>query len=120
MKVDPERLDNGILKLEMSGRLDVLGLEAIEAKFRTLTATPNELIVVDIARLSFIASLGIRLLLSSAKALSKAGGRLALCDPHPNVRHMLEISGMNELIPIHENLEGAVADLLGQDPNADR
>ena len=36
MQIDSETLDHGILKVNLSGRLDILGVQAIDMKFTAL------------------------------------------------------------------------------------
>jgi anti-anti-sigma factor len=107
MQIDSETLDNGILKVNLSGRLDVLGAQAIDMKFTALTATQKAHVLVDMSEVSFLASLGMRTLLSSAKALSNRGGHMVLYKPQPNVLDVLETSGISSLIPVCNDLEEA-------------
>ena len=112
MQIDSETLDNGILKVNLSGRLDVLGAQDIDMKFTALTATQKAHVLVDLSEVSFLASLGIRTLLSSAKALSNRGGHMVLYKPQPNVLDVLETSGVSSLIPVFNDLEEAKGVLI--------
>lgn len=112
MQIDSETLDHGIIKVNLSGRMDVLGVQAIDMKFTALTATQKASILVDMSEVSFLASLGMRTLLSSAKALSNRGGRMVLYKPQPKVLEVLETSGVSSLIPVYNNLEAAMDALL--------
>jgi anti-anti-sigma factor len=112
MQIDSETLDNGIVKITLSGRLDVLGAQAIDLKFTALTATKKANVLVDISALSFLASLGMRTLISSAKALSNRGGKMVLWNPQPNVHDILQTSGLAQLIPVYFDLDEAVGSLL--------
>ena len=114
MQIDSETLDNGILKVNLSGRLDVLGAQDIDMKFTVLTATKQAFIIVDMSEVSFLASLGIRTLLTSAKALANRGGDMVLYKPQPNVLDVLETSGVSSLITIHNDLEEAKSALFNQ------
>ncbi|MEI7995748.1 MAG: STAS domain-containing protein [Methylococcaceae bacterium] len=64
MQIDSETFDNGILKVNLSGRLDVLGAQSIDMKFTALTATQKAHVLVDMSEVNFLASLGMRTLLS--------------------------------------------------------
>lgn len=112
MQIDSETLDHGILKVNLSGRLDVLGAQAIDMKFTALTATQKALVLVDISEVSFLASLGMRTLLSSAKALSNRGGHMVLYKPQSNVLDVLETSGVSSLIPVYNDFEEAKGALV--------
>jgi len=114
MEVTTEILENGIQKISLTGRMDVLGSQAIDLKFSALIATKKALVMVDMSEVSFLASLGMRILLSSAKGLSAGGGFLVLYKPQENVRKVLESSGVTSLIPTYGDELDALADLLAR------
>lgn len=108
MQIDSEKLDHGIVKVILSGRMDLLGTQAIDMKFTALTATQKAPFLVDLSEVSFLASLGMRTLLSSAKAVSMRGGLMVIYNPQPNVQEVLETSGISSLIPIFHDFQEAM------------
>lgn len=112
MQISSETLDDGIIKVALSGRMDVLGAQAIDMKFTALTATKKAPVLVDMSDVSFLASLGMRTLISSAKALSSRGGIMVLYKPQPNVMDVLESSGLSSLIPVYHELDEAMEALV--------
>ena len=111
MKLESEQLDNGITRIALDGRLDVAGTEAIDLQFTALTATQKAKVFVDMGQVSFIASIGMRTLLSNAKALSKRGGIMVLCNPQPLVKEALTTAGIDSLITMHDETSAALAAL---------
>ena len=107
MQLESELLENHILKITLDGRLDIAGTAAIDMKFKALTATRKAAILVDMSRVSFLASSGTRTLLSCAQTNSKRGGKMILFNPQPLVRDVLNTSGVAALIPIYDDLEAA-------------
>jgi anti-anti-sigma factor len=67
---------------------------------------------VDLSDVEFLASIGIRLLMLSAKSIISRGGRMVLLSPTPEVKSVLEITGIPAIIPIYEGLESAQTILL--------
>ena len=57
-------------------------------------------IVVDMAGVDFIASIGIRHLVMAAKTVARKSGMLVLLDPNPTVTEVLFTSGLQDLLPI--------------------
>lgn len=108
MQIDAEHLQSGILKITLIGRLDVQGADEIDLRFAGLAAR-QKAVIVDMREVSFLASIGIRTLLLSAKAIAKRGGKMALLDPDPTVTRSLEMAGIDALIPICRSLEQAQA-----------
>jgi anti-anti-sigma factor len=68
-------------------------------------------LIVDMSGVSFIASIGIRHLVSAAKALSRRKGLLVLLNPTDMVAEVLTVSGLTSLLPIVRSDSEAVAAL---------
>jgi anti-anti-sigma factor len=108
MRLESELLDDRILKIVLEGRLDVEGTQAIDMKFTALTATKASAILVDMTEVSFLASIGMRTLLSCAKAARNRGGKMVLLNPQPMVKAVLDRSGVATLIPVYEDSAAAM------------
>ena len=106
MQIESESLEGGILKINLAGRMDVQGAQEIDLKFAGYTAKQRA-VIVDLAAVNFLASIGIRTLLLSAKAVSQRGGKIVLLNPDSNVTKILEMAGIDTLIPISRSLEEA-------------
>lgn len=48
----------------------------------------------DLSGVNYISSIGIPLLINSAKTVAGRGGKLALLKPRPNVAEVLELTGI--------------------------
>ena len=105
-------LDNNIRMIKLVGDLDILGVGAIETRFAGYCAGENPRVLVDLSEVNFLASIGIRLLTLTAKSVASRGGRMVLLHPTPDVRHVLEITGIPAIIPIYDGLESAQTVLL--------
>jgi len=112
MQIESENLSNNILKVILNGRLDLQGAQAIDMKFTAMTATKDAPILVDLSGVTFLASLGMRTLLSAAQAVNRRGGMMVLLKPQPNVLEVLTASGVSTLIPTFDDSEAAIATLM--------
>ena len=108
--ITEERAD-GIHQMILAGRMDGAGTEQVAADFTAVIAAQPGRVVVDMRQVVFLSSIGIRLLLSTAKSLKLQGGRMAIASPQPLVREVLEIVGITTLIPVHADVETACAAL---------
>jgi anti-sigma B factor antagonist len=104
MELEAERLVDGIEKLTLVGRMDAAGVQEIELKFTGHTATKKAFVLVDLSRVSFLASIGIRTLVVNAKALRQRGGSMALLSPQPLVADVLKTAGIDVVIPTFADL----------------
>ena len=86
-------------RVTLTGRLDIAGAEVIALPLATLAGAKQGLIL-DMSGVTFIASIGIRHLVSAAKALSRRNGLLVLLNPTEMVADVLTTSGLTNLLPI--------------------
>ena len=107
MELAVQDLDSGILGINLSGRMDINGTQQIDLKFTALTATRRGRILVDLSNVTFIASVGIRTLISSAKAQKLRGGSMVLFKPNSQVEEVLRTTGIDAIIPIAHDIEAA-------------
>jgi anti-sigma B factor antagonist len=81
----------------LHGELDV----ATVGELQTLPATVrDEGLVLDVTELSFIDSTGLSALVSLHRRLADVGGHLVLRHPRANVRRVLEVSGLDQLLTV--------------------
>jgi anti-anti-sigma factor len=107
MDLRTEDLPNGIKLVMLAGRMDIAGTQQIDVRFTALTATNKALVAVDLAEVPFLASIGIRTLVSSARALANRGGHMALVNPQPLVGQTQIAAGIDSIIPIYPSLDEA-------------
>jgi anti-anti-sigma factor len=101
--------DAGELRtIVVSGRLDVDGTDSVAAKLVELTGEPKKGVVVDLSALKFLASIGIRALVSSAKAVKARGGKLVLVvDSGSPVMMSIKATGVDQLVPVFDDTDDA-------------
>jgi len=112
MELHYSELENDIRVIKLVGELDITGVGAIETKFAGYCAGENARVLVDLSDVTFLASIGIRLLTLTAKSVASRGGRMVLLHPTPDVRSVLEITGIPAIIPMYDGLESAETVLL--------
>lgn len=112
MRLQYSELDNGIRLIKLNGTLDMNGLTRVEVEFVRRCAGQNVCVLVDLSRVNYISSIGIPLLINSAKAVVRNGGKMALLNPQNNVENILELTDIPLIIPIHHDLDAAVAAIL--------
>jgi len=111
MNISETKLQGGVIKINLSGRMDIEGVGQIETQFAGMTAAPRMAIVVDMSEVPYMSSIGIRALLINAKAVSRRGGKFVLLNPEPHVKKVLESSGIDQLITIRYDLNEALANV---------
>jgi len=97
-------------RVVLVGKLDIAGAEKIDTPLAAVAGSRGN-IVVDMAGVSFIASIGIRHLVMAAKAVSRRSGKLVLLAPNPLVTDVLVNAGLEDLLPIVRSEDEARAAL---------
>ncbi|HEY2621290.1 MAG TPA: STAS domain-containing protein [Acetobacteraceae bacterium] len=108
MKMAVEPVGPGVVKVVLDGRLDITGASVIDLQFNAIAGSHRG-VVVDLAGVSFLASIGIRTLLLGAKTMQRRGGCLVLLNPVEEVERVLDVMGVTDLMPVYRDTEAALA-----------
>jgi anti-anti-sigma factor len=112
MNYDVEELPGNVAKVNLGGRLDVAGANAIDLKFNVLVGS-RRAIVVDLSQVSFIASMGLRTLIMGARTAASKRGKIVLFAPQKDVEQVLVSSGADQMMQIVHDLDAARAAVAG-------
>lgn len=94
MLLDVE-LKQDILFVRLSGELDLGVADYLRnALEEALDREPARNLVFNLARVSFIDSSGLGVLLGRYKRVSRNGGKVLIVSPQPQVRRILDLSGL--------------------------
>jgi anti-anti-sigma factor len=112
MLLDTEEVAPGVTKVNLRGRLDAAGARAIEGPFTTLARTQYDMLV-DLSRVTFIASMGLRVMIATCRTLAEHGGRMGFLRPDTAVEAVLISSGTDTMIPVFQDLGEAIRGVCG-------
>lgn len=94
--------------LTPEGRLDAAHTPQLEKMLHKALEEKTSALVVDLARVTYLSSSGLRVLLATAKRLRQIGGQLLLCCPQPAVARVLRLTGFVEILPLYPTREAAL------------
>ena len=105
--------DDGTTELAVVGELDVGSAPRLRQELVRLAADEGRApcVVLDLAGVDFLDSTGLGVLLGGAKRFRAQGGDLALARAEPQVRKVLEVTRVIEILPVHDDLGAALAAL---------
>jgi anti-anti-sigma factor len=90
-------------------RFDAATALNIESELKhVLQGSPGS-VLFDFSRTEYVASAGLRVLLSTARTIKKYGGAIALCALSPPVQHVFEIGGFVQIFTIYGSRDEALA-----------
>ena len=86
-------------RVVLTGRLDIAGADVIALPLATVSGA-KDAVVIDMGGVTFIASIGLRPLVSAAKALARRGGSLRLVNANPVVVEVITSAGLAQMLPL--------------------
>lgn len=101
---------DGVTHVVLDGRFDIAGAQKVDAPFTEL-ADKARFLVADLAGVSFLASLGVRTLMISAKTINRRGDYFAVCSANENVEKVLRSTGFDEIVGLYPDFTTAAAAL---------
>jgi anti-sigma B factor antagonist len=102
-----------LLVVSLNGRLDAHTAKAFEEHLVPLIDQGNKKILVDFAKLDYISSAGLWVLLLAARKLDDAGGKIALCSLKPVIKTVFDIAGFSSVFSIFATPQAALDESLG-------
>lgn len=94
-----KKTQNGTeLVYELSGRLDTVTSPQLEAEIKENIAGITKL-VFDIARLDYVSSAGLRILLFAQKTMNKQG-EMTVCNANAEIMEIFEVTGFIDILNI--------------------
>jgi anti-sigma B factor antagonist len=95
--------------LTLIERVDSVTSREVETALQGVVGTGTSHVICDCGPTKYISSAGLRVLLSAAKNMKKAGGRLSLvCSKHSYAFEVLETAGFTNIIPVFESVDEAL------------
>jgi anti-anti-sigma factor len=110
MQISTEEMAGGITRVALDGRMDIAGAQAVDLKMNIIAGTASKLLV-DLQKVEFLGSMGLRSIVLPARAVNSRGGKVVLFAPSEMVESVLKAAGIDTLIPIQHDLDAAVAAL---------
>lgn len=104
-----QKIINSIPILMVSGRIDAATSKDLESALNGLIEKNNITIVIDLAGVEYISSVGLRVMLAALKKVRPKQGDVMLTGLQPFVREVFEITGFTKLFSIYPSQEEAIS-----------
>ncbi|RKM60816.1 MULTISPECIES: STAS domain-containing protein [unclassified Butyrivibrio] len=90
--------DNGNMKISLEGRLDTTTSPQLEIEVQSsLDGVDN--LTFDLAKLDYISSAGLRVLLSAQKIMNKQGS-MVVTNAAEEIKEIFEVTGFSDILTI--------------------
>ena len=103
-----------VLVVDMVGRLDTSTSGDAYDQMVRIAQSGSSKVLINLKDVDYISSAGLRVILTASKLLRTARGELRLCNANDIVREVLDVSGFNSLLRVHDSELDALVDLHGQ------
>lgn len=100
--------EQNITTVQLLGRLDELSVSEVEQAFSRMIREGASQMLLDLTRVEYISSSGLRVLLMLSRSLTKSNGRLKVAGLSPFVAEVFEISNFARLFDIYPNKTAAL------------
>jgi anti-anti-sigma factor len=97
-RIEEDRRDGEVV-LRLRGELDLASADAVSQRLDALAAA-GEAVVLDVDRLSFMDSSGLRVVLQAAETSRTSGWRFSLTAGSEQVRNLFASAGVTDRLPI--------------------
>ena len=94
--------------LALAGRLDGLASPGLEKQIDAAQAAGTKVLVLDLAKLDYVSSAGLRVFLSAAKKFKTAGGRVSFAALPPAIREVFELSGFLTVLDVRADVASSL------------
>ena len=114
-----QRKNGDILVLHLAGRLDASWSGAVQKEFDATVRNGEHQIELDMAKVDYISSAGLGVLLMLYKELHAIKGRFGICAASPFVESALKLAGLGSLIaPLKQSASAPKEDLGRKESSA--
>jgi anti-sigma B factor antagonist len=112
--VQVESLDGGIHVFAINGELDQATADELRAPLHQAIKGNAQAVMIDMTKCGFIDSTGLGVIVEAWKRLQERNGEnvaLSICCPEPEVKRLLEVTGLDQAIAIRDTRDEALAEL---------
>lgn len=112
MRIDVKwRREGGVAIASVLGRIDNASADEFRSLVEDGLESDDGILVLDMERVAFMSSAGLRACLILARKLGR--GKFALCTLSELNREVVAISGFDQLIPVHASQAAAIEAIGG-------
>ena len=91
---------NDVKVVQIEGELDTGSSPEAQQQLDQLREQGVKKILLDMTKLDFISSAGLRVVLATAQELKQAGGDLRVCSLNESIKEVFDISGFSNLLMV--------------------
>jgi len=111
MELRVRRQEGGVAVVDVEGEVDLHGTPRLRDALTELARSANAKVVVNLARVNYIDSSGLGVLVGAMKEAGKSGGKLVLAGLNREVRTVFDLTRLSRFFDIYDSETAALAKL---------
>jgi len=100
---------NNVAILSVTGRLDAATTPQFSQTLTEQMAAGYTRMVIDLKKVEFLSSAGVKAMMLGVQNTRRQGGDLRVANARAQVRHVLNLAGVDGVIKVYPNVVGATA-----------
>ena len=95
--------------LQLEGEIDLHVSPEVAESIQSMVANKPKVLVVDLAKVTYLDSSGLAVLIEGMQNVQEYGGRFALANVQESVQHIFEIARLDQVFQIFPDVDSALA-----------
>lgn len=110
LTIQTKHVEPDIVVLEMAGRI-TMGNDCrqVEWTTRKLMDQSRKKVIFDLSGITHVDSTGIGIIVTVAGQMKEAGGQLRVAGANQHVEHLLKMTSVDQIVPLHPSTGAAAA-----------
>jgi anti-sigma B factor antagonist len=113
-----EKMMEEIIIISVSGKIDTITSKDLDAKLNERIEEKTKKIILNLAKVDYISSVGLRVLLAALKRQKQNQGSMLLVSLQPFVQNVFKITGLDKIFQIFSSEDAALENLPHADASA--
>jgi anti-sigma B factor antagonist len=95
-----EKMMGNVIIISISGRIDTITSKELDTKLNEIREENAKKIILNLAKVDYISSVGLRVLLAALKRQRQNQGSMTLVSLQPFVQNVFKITGLDKIFQI--------------------
>jgi anti-sigma B factor antagonist len=113
LKIESRKTDTNGAVLSLQGEIDVANSHEVRDAALALLGGGTRCLVVDLTKTEYLDSAGLGILVGLLKRVKEADLKLVLAGAQPQVKRLFEITRLNQVFPMAEDVASALQEVAG-------
>jgi anti-sigma B factor antagonist len=113
LQIDEQQIDDTVV-LVATGEIDMYSSPSLREKIVSHTDKKAPAVILDLSKVSYTDSSGLATMIEGLQATGKYGGRFLITGINENVRDVFQLSQLDKVFEIYDDVEQALQQLKKQ------